>query len=86
MEDQPNRRKSQRRKTDPSSRNNTGVKSDRRMHYIVINQAEIKAACDARMRASGMPINYMEESALKEAIKANRAEVKLQGGEVNDYE
>jgi len=86
MEDQPKRRKSQRRKTDPSSRNNTGVKSDRRMHYIVINQAEIKAACDARMRASGMPVNYMEENALKEAIKANRAESKLKGGEVNDYE
>ena len=86
MEDQTKRRKSQRRKTDPSSRNNTGVKSDRRMHYIVINQAEIKAACDARMRQSGMPINYMEESALKEAVKANRAERKIQGCEVDDYE
>ena len=86
MEDQTKQRKPQRRKTDPSSRHNTGVKSDRRQHYTVINMKEFNQHCDDRMRKSGMPINYMEESALKEAVKANRAESKLQGGEVDDYE
>tara|TARA_R110000764_G_scaffold13787_1_gene39763 strand:- start:330 stop:539 length:210 start_codon:yes stop_codon:yes gene_type:complete len=67
-------RKSERRKTDPKTQ-------ARRKHHLIIGQAEFRAACDARMREAGMPVNHIEERALKEAIKANRAERKGGGDE-----